>query len=95
MTFYTLINYFKKLILCFLFTIPDKIVFKDFAYFLGTANLRNNLLLVRTILVRPISIACTIPCQKLIVPNLIFSGVVLGRRLGKITALNHFTKPER
>ena len=87
MTFYTLINYFKKLILCFLFTIPDKIVFKDFAYFLGTANLRNILLLVRTI-----SIACTIP---LIVPSLIFIGVALGKRLGKIPALNLFTKPKR
>ena len=42
---------------------------------LGTANLRNNSLLVRTI-----SIACMIPSQTL---NLIFIGVVLGRSLGE------------
>ena len=58
--------------LYFLFTIPDKVVFKDFAYFLGKANLRNNSLLVTTI-----SITCTTPCQRLFVPNLIFVGVVL------------------
>ena len=58
----------------FLFTIPR--AFKDFAYFLGRANLRNNSLLVRTIY-----IACTIHRQRLIVPNLNFIGVVLGRCL--------------
>ena len=40
MTFYTCINYFKKSILYFLFTIPLKPIFKDFAYLLGTAKLR-------------------------------------------------------
>ena len=59
-----------------LFTILQKIVFKDFAYFLGKANLRNNSLLVKTIL-----IACPITCQILFVPNLIFIGVVQGRGL--------------
>ena len=48
----------------FLFTIPHKVAFKDFAYFLGTANLRNKSLLVRTI-----SNECTIPCQTLFVPK--------------------------
>ena len=57
-----------------LFTIPYKVVFKDLAYFLGTATLGNNSLRVRTI-----SIAYTIPCQILFVPTLTFIGVVLGR----------------
>ena len=57
----------------FLFIIPHKVVFKDFAYFLGTANLRNNSLLVRSIF-----IACTIPCQKLFLLKLIFIDIVLG-----------------
>ena len=61
-------------LLYFLFTIPDKIVFKRFAFFV--ANLRNN-----AILVRATSIACTIPYQRLFVPNLIFTDVVLGRSL--------------
>ena len=54
-------------LLYFLFTIPHKVVFKDFAYFLGKVNWRNNSLLVSII-----SIACSIPWQKLFVPNLIF-----------------------
>ena len=86
-TFSTLINYFRKLIY-FSLTIPHKVVFKDFACFLGTANLRNNSLLAQTI-----SIACMIPSERLIVPNLIFIGVVLGKRLGEIAALNLFAKP--
>ena len=60
----------------FSFTIPHKEIFKDLACFLGTGSLRNNSLLVRTI-----SIAWMIPCQRLTVPNLIFIGVILGRRL--------------
>ena len=60
----------------FLFTIPHEVVCKHFAYFLGTANLRNNSLLARTI-----SVVCTIPCQTLFDPNLIFIGVVLERSL--------------
>ena len=63
-------------IITFLFTIPHEAVCKHFAYFLGTANLRNNSLLARTI-----SVVCTIPCQTLFVPNLIFIGVVLERSL--------------
>ena len=43
-------------LLYFLFTIPHKIVFKDFVYFVGTDNLINKFLLVRII-----SIAYTIP----------------------------------
>ena len=46
-------------LLWFFFTIPHKVVCNHFAYFLGTANLRNNSLLVRTI-----SIVCAIPCQR-------------------------------
>ena len=87
MTFSTLINYYRKLIY-FSLTIPHKVVFKDFACFLGTANLRNNTLLARTI-----SIACMIPSERLIVPNLIFIGVVLGKRLGEIAALNLLQNP--
>ena len=60
----------------FLFTIPHEAVCKHFASFLGTANLRNNSLVARSI-----SIVCTIPCQRLFAPNLIFIGVVLERRL--------------
>ena len=62
-------------IFCLLF-ITRKVVFKDFAHFLETANLRNISLLVRTI-----SITCTIPCKKLFVRNLIFIDVVLGKNL--------------
>ena len=29
-------------LLYFLFTVPHKVVLKDFSYFLGTANRRNN-----------------------------------------------------
>ena len=63
-------------LLYFLFTITRKVVFKDFVHFLETANLRNISLLVRTI-----SITCTIPCKKLFVRNLIFIDVVLGKNL--------------
>ena len=45
-------------LLYFLFTIPHKVVFKDFVYFIGTANLRNKYLLIETIF-----ITCTISCQ--------------------------------
>ena len=60
----------------FSFTIPSKVVFKDSVYLLGTTNSRNNTLLVRTILY-----SCKIPCQRLLVPNSVFIGVILGRRL--------------
>ena len=63
------------LILIF-FIIPHEVGCKNCAYFLGTANLMNNSLLARTI-----SMVCTVPCQKLFVPNLVFIGVVLERRL--------------
>ena len=63
-------------IIVFLFTIPQEVVCKHFASFLGTPNLRNISLLARTI-----SIVCTIPCQRLFVPNLIFIVVVLERCL--------------
>ena len=43
----------------------------DFAYILGTANLKNNSLLVRVI-----SIACLIPS-----PNTVILAVILGRSL--------------
>ena len=88
MTFCKFINHFRKLLLYFSYTIPHKVVFKNFTFFLRTVNLRNNSLLVRTT-----SIACTIPCQILFVPNLILVGVVLGRSLADNTALNLFTKP--
>ena len=75
MTFYTLINYFRKLILYFSFTIPHKVSsFQGFCLLLWTANLRNNSLLGRTI-----SITCIIPCQIFIAPFFFFTGVVLGR----------------
>ena len=74
-----------------IFFIPHKVVFKDFACFLGTAYLRNNSLMVKTI-----SITCMIPYQRLIVPNLIFIGVVAGRSLGKNgCSESFFTNPER
>ena len=74
-------------LLHFLFTIPHKIVFKDFVYFVGTDNLINKFLLVRII-----SIAYTIPCQKLYVLNLSFIGVVLGRRLEENICSQSFYK---
>ena len=70
----------------FLFIIPHKIEFKDITYFLGTANLKNNSLLVRTI-----SITYPIPCD-LFVPNLIFIGVVLGRSLEENSCFVSFYK---
>ena len=69
-------QFLKIRLLYFSFAIPHKVVFKDFAYFLGTVNLRSTSLLVRTI-----SIACTIPCQRLIIPSLSFIGVVQGGSL--------------
>ena len=60
----------------FLFTISHEVVCKHFAYFLGTANLRNSSLLARTI-----SMVCTIPCQRCFAPSLIFIGIVLERNL--------------
>ena len=63
----------------FLFTIPQEVVCKHFTYVLGKANLKKNSLMVRII-----SIVCTIPRQRLFVPNLIF-----------IAALNLFTKPKK
>ena len=63
-------------IMMFLFTCPHEVVRKHFVSFLGTANLRNNSLLAKTI-----STVCTIPCQRLFIPNLIFIVVVLKRRL--------------
>ena len=86
-TFYTLINFFRKLIQYFSFTITHKVVFKDFACFLGTANLRSNSLLVRTM-----TITCRIPCKRLIVLNLIFIGAVLARRLGENSCSESFYK---
>ena len=70
------INIFQVRLLHFLFTIPHELVFKDFAYFLRIANLRKNSLLI---LVRTMYMTCTIPCQRLSVPNLTFIGAGLGR----------------
>ena len=47
-------------IIIFLFTIPHEVVWSSIPYFLGTANLRNNSLLVRSI-----SMVYEIPCQGL------------------------------
>ena len=63
-------------IIMFLFTIPHEVVCKNFAYFLGIANLRKNSL-YGTI---PYMV-CTIPCKRLFVPNLIFICAVLERNL--------------
>ena len=85
MMFRTFINYFMELLLHFSYTIPHEGVFKDFVYFLGTVNLRNNPLLVRTI-----SIACMSPCQRIFAPNLILTGVVLGRSLWENRCSEYF-----
>ena len=71
----------------FLFTIPYEVVFMDFAYFLVTADLRNNSLLVRII-----SITCTILWQRLFVPNSIFICVVLGKSLEENSCSESFYK---
>ena len=73
----------------FLFTILQKVVFKDFPYFLGTDNFRKISLLDRTI-----SIACTIPCQRLFFAKIIFIGVVLGRVLEENRWSESFYKTE-
>ena len=65
----------------------DYYIFIYYAYFLGTANLRNNSLLVRTI-----SVVCTIPCQRLFVPNLILIDVVLERSLEENNCSESFYK---
>ena len=67
----------------------DYYIFIYYAYFLGTANLRNNSLLVRTI-----SILCTIPCQRLFVPNLILISVVLETSLEVKSCSESFYKTE-
>ena len=66
----------------FSFTVPQKVVSKDFACFVGTANLRNKYLQSRTI-----SITSMIPSQRIVAPNSIFNGVVLGRSFGEIATL--------
>ena len=71
----------------FLFTIPHEAACKHFGYILGTANLRNNSLLVRTI-----TIICTISCQRLFVPNLIFVGVIAEKRLEENNCSESFYK---
>ena len=76
--------------LLFLFTIPHEVVCKHFAYFQRAANFRSNSLLVRII-----SIVCTIPCQRLFVPNLVFIVVVLERHLEKNSCSESFAKPEK
>ena len=76
--------------LLFLFTTPHEVVCKNFVYFLGTPNLRNNSLLIRTI-----SIVCTIPCQRRFVPNSIFIGVVLERSLYENSCSESFLKNRR
>ena len=73
----------------FLFTIPHEVVCNNFTYFLATANLRNNSLLVRAI-----SIVSTIPCQRLFVSNLMFIGVVIERSLKKNSSFESFYKTE-
>ena len=65
----------------------DYYIFIYHAYFLGTANLRNNSLLVRTI-----SMVCTIPCQRLFAPNLILIGEVLERSLEENCCSESFRK---
>ena len=70
-----------------LLTIPHEGVRNNFAYVLGKVNLMNNSLLVRTIL-----IVCTIPCQRFVVPNLIFIGVVLERSLEENSCSESFYK---
>ena len=74
-------------VIMFLFTIPHEIFCKHFANFLGTVHLRNNSLLARTIF-----IVCTIPCQRLFVPNLIIIGVVLERSLKENSYPESFLK---
>ena len=74
-------------LLYILFAVPYKVVFKDFAYFLRAAYLRNNSLLVRAI-----SITCAVPYQRLFVPNEIFIGVVLGRSLKENDCCEFFYK---
>ena len=71
----------------FLFTIPPEVVWKHFAYFLGTANSSNNSLQVRTI-----SIVCTIHCQRVFVPNLTLVGIVLERSLEENSFTESFYK---
>ena len=65
----------------------DRYIFIYYVYFFGTANLRNNSLLARTI-----SIVCTIPCQTLFVPNLLLIGVVLERTLEENSSSEFFYK---
>ena len=60
-----------------------------FCLLLGTADLRDNSLLARTI-----SMACTIRYQRLFVPKLVFIGINLERSLEKNSCLNLFRKPE-
>ena len=69
-------------LLYFMLTIPHQKVFKNF-------YLRN-----KSLLVVATSITCTIPCQRLFVPNFVFVGVILGTSLEEIAAVNHFKKPE-
>ena len=78
---------FSKLEYYIFFTILPKVIFRDFAYFLERAKLRNNSLLVRTTL-----IASMIPCQRRFIPNLILIVAVLGKILEENSCTEHFYK---
>ena len=65
----------------------DNYIFIFYTYLFGRGNWGNNSLLVRTIY-----IVCTIPWQRLFVPNLIFFGVVLERSLEENSCSKSFYK---
>ena len=77
-------NIQKFLQIGLLYFLPHWAVFKDFAYFLRTANLRYNSSLVRTIFIT----------LRVFVFNLIFIGVILGRGLGGNIYAESFYKTE-
>ena len=78
-------NLLQIRLLYFSFTIPRKVIFKGFAYFLRIVNLRKKSLLVKTI-----SITCTIPFFF----NLIFIDVVPGTILKENSCSESLYKTE-
>ena len=65
-------------LLYFMLTIPHQKVFKNF-------YLRN-----KSLLVVATSITCTIPCQRLFVPNFVFVGVIFGTSLEENSCCESF-----
>ena len=91
---------FCKFIIIFLLIIPHEVVCKHFAYFLEQKQFQEILGKFQenfkepdqSLMVRTMCIVCTIHCQRLFVPNLIFIVVVLEKGLKENSSSKSFFK---